>query len=165
MKKLFLILLPLLFVSCNSGYFTGIYDYEFINNSSVDVDINIQNGKTYTLQTSKSIVVTKDRDDKYTFINNPRVKAREVCRDWEKGYYVYIEDMYYTNMKFFNSSNYDIIVTEQNGMLGNNYGDVLNISAGATVTAKVYTTSPAFISVFSDNNMPADKVLSISPLF
>lgn len=163
MKKLLFILLPLLFISCNSGYFTGIYDYEFKNNSSVTVSFTIENNdKTYTLQPKESIVITRDYNDNYTFLNNPRITTREECKTPYKYFYVYIDDIYFYNIKLFNPTNYDIIIKEKNGLLGDNYNDTLIIPAGQTITSKVYTYSPEFIALYKDTRMSANNIISVS---
>lgn len=163
MKKLLFILLPLLFISCNSGYFTGIYDYEFKNNSSVAVSFKVENDNTtYTLQPKESIVITRYHNDDVIFLNNPRITTKEECETPYKYFYIYIENMHFVNMKFFNSSAYDIIVTEKSGMLGDNYNDYLIIPAGGIVTSKVYTSSPEFVALYTESRMPADNSLSIS---
>lgn len=162
MKKLFFILFPFLFLSCKSGYFTGIYDYEYVNNSSSTVTFSIDNDKTYTLEPKQSVTVTHNNDDSYHFLNNPRVKAHKECKKQYAYYYIYIDDLDYTNMTFFNYSNYDIIITELNGLLGDKYGDFLIVEAGKTKTSKVYTSSPNFYAIFADTKMPANNVYSVS---
>ena len=70
--------------------------------------------------------------------------------------------MDYITLRFFNTSNYDIILTEINGMLGDNFNDYLYIKAGEVVSAKVFTSSPEFHAVYFDTKMPADNSFTYS---
>lgn len=162
MKKSFVLLsfIMFLFCSCNSGYFTGVYEYEFINNSSETVQINIKNEGTYTLAPAENLKLKFDHSNNYSLINNPRASLREECKESHSYYYVYVENLNYVNMQFFNSSSFNVIVTEKNGLLGNKYGDTLLVKAGQLEKAKVFTSNPSFISVFEDSRLPADNVIS-----
>ena len=161
MKKLFLILIPFLFLSCEQGYFTGIYEYEFVNRSKSVVSLKIDgDNDLHEIQPTKSYNVLMNHNNSYSFINKPRIITKEVCVKPHTYYYIYIDDMSYVTMNFFNSSNYDIIVSEKNGLLGDKAGDTLIIKAGKIEKAKVYTTTPNFTAIYKENFMSANNAFS-----
>ena len=153
-----------LFSSCQPGYFTGIWDYDYINNSSVPVTFAIGD-EQYSLAAGENITITQEHSLEYELLYKPRVIGKTDCVKTHTLYNVYFEDMSYTNMKFFNFSNYDIIVTEKSGMLGDNYNDILLIQAGETVISKVYTNNPNFNAVFKDTLTSANNALSVGIVY
>lgn len=161
-KNIFFVSLFILFLSsCSSGYFTGIYTYNFYNNSSVTVNLVTNNNiDNYVLKPSESISLKLDHGEGYTLKGNQRVTIIEERKRAHDLYYVYINDMDFVYMKFFNFSNYDIIITEQNGLLGENFNDFLYIKAGDTVITKVFTITPNFDAIFADSKMSAINAFS-----
>lgn len=160
MKKYFLLLGFVLFLFSSCGYFTGLFEYEIINKSSEVVQINIEDVGTYTLNPAENLKLKFYNANKISLINNPRASLRKECKEAYAYFYVYIENLEYKNMQFFNFSDFDVEISEKNGLLGDKYGDILLVKAKEVKKAKVFTREPTFISTFADSRLPADNVIS-----
>lgn len=158
MKRLFFCLIALSFISCSNGYWTGDWDYTFTNKSSVTVSFKVDNNDTmFTLASGETITINMNNKDNYSLYNHPRVNVEKTFKNG-KGYYD-IYDLTCINQSVFNSSEHDIILSENNGLLGEKYGDTVLLKAGQTTDIKVYTSSPSYKAIFADNYYPADLSL------
>lgn len=160
MRKLLLILLPLLFVSCG---FSGKFNHEYKNVSSYDVQLKI-NSSVYNLSIGQSITEEIGQSDTVSIKGNDRVEIA-----FKYSGYSEIIDKYYSSITVFNSSGYDILLYEKNNYIGtqeevlqakaNKEKIKVEVPAGSTATFVLYTIYPEYEAYFKDNNMPADIAL------
>lgn len=162
MKKLFLLLLPLLFIGCNSSFWNGNNDVTFSNNSNKDVYIKSSNDELYFVkQNEKTIVPDASHTDfevlscyrctlKYTHMNNYS-----------------IEETVPKVISVFNSSTHTIILKESFNNIGtyeelleeatNNNCDISDISIeiiippSETKTFKLYTNKPYYVAKYEND--------------
>ena len=138
MKRFLLACVLLLsFIACKSGY---IYDLEIRNNSSFTVDFKFNNDdKIYTLNATDSYKYTDtDTDINITLINNPRVdinKSFKLCT---------LTDMEYKEVHVYNTLSLDIVLCEDNGFIGQTYGETVTVNGNTSASFLLYTDKPNY---------------------
>ena len=140
MKKLFLILLPFLFIACQDPN-DRIYDFKFVNDSSVDVTFKVFD-KTYTVQPTETCVVQKSNSDSYSLVDHPRVNVK----NYPQAHKLVFENMTSKTINVYNTTSLTITLSEKNGLLGDNYGDTLSINGNSSATATVYGSWQEYIA-------------------
>ena len=146
MKKLILILLPFLFLGCKTNLTK--HNFYIENNSSVTVSFTTDDTTTvFTLAPNESTTIPSYAYLKPSFINHPRVYFDS---DYDRGI---IKDKPFYLYKIYNLYKEQITVIEENGNLGENYGESINISGFSDVIIKIYTTEPKLIAVETETNV------------
>lgn len=155
MKRFLLILLPFLFLACKHGY---TYDLEVSNNSSFDVSFTINDDDTvYSVSSNNKIIVTSQEADKEVkLIDNPRVsmdKTFKCC---------IFTDMEYKDVTVYNTLALDIILCEDNGFIGQTFGETVSLSANSTKTFRLYTDNPKYSAyTIIDNKQAAVDISNL----
>ena len=148
----FVILAIILFSSCNN-HFDMMFDYTISNKASQTICFQIDD-KEYSLNQNETITINKSYYDSLSILNHPRIKLESSFSDYKGTYTFY--DLKSRTKKVYNSSNRTIILSEQKGMLGENYNDTITISPDTIVEFVIFTETPAYKAVFSDNNIEAN---------
>lgn len=153
MKKVFILfLLFLSFVSCDTFM---LHDFEIKNDSSCDVSFRLvkySDKNIYDLATGASLVLDLYDDPDIEFINHERV------------YFVsgnssgHIYDLQKYSYLVVNNSNYDVYLSEKNGMLGDTFGYVERISGQEAKKVFVYTDTPIWNATFLAEGVEYDGI-------
>lgn len=164
MRKLVFILLPLFFlVACDSTFVTGKHDYSFKNDSSFDVELDIDDD-IYTVKKNETLEIKLRATTPISINDNNRVLLDHSY----KGNYTII-DKSHKIVTVYNSSLQDILLYEKDNYIGsnamleaaksNNQNVSIELHADSTQTFELYTDTPNYYAYFKDNNMPADIAL------
>ena len=173
MKKNFILLAlfsALIFTGCTS-IFTGDRDFRIQNNSSIDVNVSLSDGNSYSVKSGEYIDIVKAGGVTLSLVGNPRATVSKVLNGYNDLSYYYINDMVSYTYKVINKTSYNIVLSETNGLLGDNYGDTIDIPANdnsndalnnySPVTVKVYTSSPSWRAVYKDGTNTSGKTVNI----
>lgn len=150
MKKLLLILLPLLFLGCKRSF-----EYTVYNRSDIDVDFILEEyNLKFHLNSNESVNINFTDNENIILLNHPRCYVNK-CWD------AYFCDLEILNMKYkivnvFNTSNLDISLYEVNGLIGENYNDIITIPSNNSIAFKVWTNKPQYRAIFTENNIKAN---------
>ena len=154
-KNLFIILLSLLITSCSTGYFTGDYDYDFINNSSKTVIFTIGE-EEYSLAAGQTTVINKNI--KYGVVVKEPLRV-EVTHGDRKFEFIDIEAR---KINFYNTTSQKVTIGEENGMLGEALNTLIEVSPNETASCNIYTSKPKFYAFFTESNIPVNiELISI----
>ena len=162
MKKNFILialLSTLIFASCDNTFTTNKWPYRIQNDSSLTVTVNLSSGASYTLNSGEYIDITKLTSDTVSLADNPRAALEYKVNKSTELNYIYITNMTSYTCKVINTSNYNIMLYENNHMLGSDYstnyyyipakGDKDISTADYTpVTLTLYTNNPSWSAVF-----------------
>lgn len=166
MKKLFLILLSVLFIGCNNSFWNGNKDVTITNNSNKDVYIKSSNNELFLVkQNEKKVVPEASHTEfkvltcyrctlKYTYLNNYSVENIEP-----------------EEVSVFNSSTHTIILKEESNNIGTYEEllaeatkfncDITDVSIEVIIppneikSFKLYTKNPCYVAKY-DNNIKAN---------
>lgn len=142
MKKILILILSLLFISCNS---LTMNNFTFINNSDYTIDFKLKNysdNNIYNIKPSEKIVLV--------LYDNPKIEIQNDVRAYfvsgnNEGNFYNMEKYYF---KISNPYNFDIYVTEKN-----NYMDyVIKIKSLDSQNVLVYNSIPDFYIYYFDVN-------------
>lgn len=161
MKKLYfalLVFITFLLIGCNTPYFTGNFEYTIRNNSSVTINLIVEDtNAAYTVAPYNKIKITKNNHDDLLIVGKPRVTMTRDVREYT------ISDIPFRTITIWNPQTNAITLYELNGMLGDNFGDSVTIQPNDTVTTKLYTSTPSFMAKYTLNGLNADvSLLSIN---
>ena len=162
MKKNFILialLSTLIFASCDNTFTTNKWPYRIQNDSSLTVTVNLSSGASYTLNSGEYIDITKLTSDTVSLADNPRAALEYKVNKSTELNYIYITNMTSYTCKVINTSNYNIMLYENNYMLGSDYStnyyyipanEDKDISAAdyTPVTLTLYTNNPSWSAVF-----------------
>jgi hypothetical protein len=138
----FLFCFAILFVSCDTFM---LHDFEIKNDSSCDVSFRLvkySDKNIYALASGASLILDLYDQPDIEFINHERV------------YFVsgnssgHIYDLQKYSYLVVNNGNYDVHLSEKNGMLGDTFGNVEKISRQGTKKIFVYTDNPKWNATF-----------------
>ena len=171
MKRFLLLLIPFIFLSCSSNFWTGKQAFLLNNLSSKTVVVTITDEDSVQLAPGKNTTVYAYADSKFTVDSYFRCDV--TFNSDTRGYDII--DSIGKSVTAYNNSTKDIMLCESKGKIGTykeleaaaasqgiSISDVSiqkKIEAGASVTFIVYSNNPNFYAYYCENGTSASMEL------
>ena len=165
MKKLFLILIPFVFLSCSNNFWTGKQNFTFKNKTNRSVTIYITDEDNLHLKPGKEATIAARASAKFTVDSYLRCKLNY---NYDNCIYDVIDSTGNT-ITVYNNSTKDIMLGERKGSIGTyqeleaaaasqgkSVSDIeieKKIDAGSSVTFVVFSDNPKYYAYYCDNKI------------
>lgn len=173
MKKIFIIFIFLFtsffcFTSCDTAFIRAV---NIKNDSDFTVSFSLKNcnSTVYTLEKNETICLDIYSNPNLNFMDNYRISYASGAND------VLISNLETCTYTVVNNSLYDIKLSENNNMIGDNYGDTIIISAPTIVNNQIVYNSqiitlykkypayePSWSAVYNGTNTNAIDFITIT---
>ena len=167
MKKLFIILIPFIFLSCSNNFMSGKQAFFVDNKSSKPVTVSITGEESIQLDPGNKTTVYAYADSKFTV--DSYLRCHITFNSASRGYD--ITDATGRTITAYNNSTKDIMLCEHNGYIGTyqeleaaaaSEGKPISsitiqkkITAGSSTTFEVFSNNPKYYAYYYDNNTAA----------
>lgn len=140
MKKCFILSFVILLFSLAACKTDFVYDLEVRNDSSFDVQFQLNEyEEIYNLKSKEVMTISNtDATKIIKLVEHPRVDVNKTFR------LCTFTDMEFYEVNVYNTLSLDITLTEDNGFIGKTYGETVLVKANSSKTFLLYTKKPQY---------------------